>query len=110
MDKFGKTRVHIASCANYGSLEQNSAFSSCDCPLKQAWGSQDLLIGGLRAVCAECGVVAESNPFGSKEVRVFLKGLKEEQDKARGTSFMEKRKKLPATTESQSFDTAHVNG
>ncbi|CAI0384323.1 unnamed protein product [Linum tenue] len=105
MDQFGKTKVHIAGCANYGSQEKGT---SCDCPLKQAWGSQDSLIGRLRAACEECGVDPKANPFASKEVRFYLKGMKEEQDKARGTSFMKKRKrkKPQATTEAQSSEPA----
>ncbi|CAI0464787.1 unnamed protein product [Linum tenue] len=65
----------------------------CPCPLRQAWGSLDALIGRLRAAYEEHGGRPESNPFGTRAVRIFLREVRDFQAKARGVSYEKKRKR-----------------
>eukprot|EP00897_Mesotaenium_endlicherianum_P004142 jgi/Mesen1/3756/ME000205S03022 len=80
LDQFGKTKVHIASCQFYGA----SGANPCGCPMKQAWGSLDSLVGRLRAAYEENGGRPENNPFGARSVRLYLRETREHQAKARG--------------------------
>ncbi|KAJ4874191.1 Protein LIGHT-DEPENDENT SHORT HYPOCOTYLS 2 [Raphanus sativus] len=89
LDQFGKTKVHHQNCAFFG-LPNPPA--SCPCPLRQAWGSLDALIGRLRAAYEEHGAVPETSPFGSRSVRIFLREVREFQAKSRGVSYKKKRK------------------
>ncbi|BBG99371.1 Protein of unknown function D, partial [Prunus dulcis] len=52
LDQFGKTKVHLQGCMFYGQPEPPAP---CTCPLRQAWGSLDALIGRLRAAYEENG-------------------------------------------------------
>nr|CAD1834591.1 unnamed protein product [Ananas comosus var. bracteatus] len=45
----------------------------CPCPLRQAWGSLDALVGRLRAAFEENGGHPEANPFGARAVRLYLR-------------------------------------
>ena len=91
MDQFGKTRVHAQGCEFHG---QPKPRGSCSCPLRQAWGSLDALVGRLRAKYEENGGAEgrELNPFAASTVRVYLRGVKESQGKARGIRYRKKRK------------------
>nr|GMD38346.1 protein LIGHT-DEPENDENT SHORT HYPOCOTYLS 10 [Ipomoea batatas] len=80
LDQFGKTKVHLQGCIFYGQPEPPAP---CTCPLKQAWGSLDALIGRLRAAYEENGGSPETNPFASGAIRVYLREVKECQAKAR---------------------------
>ncbi|KAG8387917.1 hypothetical protein BUALT_Bualt02G0071200 [Buddleja alternifolia] len=80
LDQFGKTKVHVTSCPYFG---QPNPPAACACVLKQAWGSLDALIGRLRAAYEEDGGRRESNPFGAKAVRIYLREVRESQVKAR---------------------------
>ncbi|GMI84631.1 hypothetical protein HRI_002132400 [Hibiscus trionum] len=90
LDQFGKTKVHNQTCPFFG---LSNPPGPCPCPLRQAWGSLDALIGRLRAAYEEHGGAPERNPFGARVVRVFLREVKEFQAKARGVSYEKKRKK-----------------
>ncbi|KAK6911330.1 ALOG domain [Dillenia turbinata] len=90
LDQFGKTKVHNPSCPFFG-LPNPPA--PCPCPLRQAWGSLDALIGRLRAAYEEHGGKPEANPFGAKAVRLYLREVRDFQAKARGVSYQKKRKK-----------------
>ncbi|KAK9127353.1 hypothetical protein Syun_016150 [Stephania yunnanensis] len=93
LDQFGKTKVHQGGCAYFG---HPSPPAPCACPLKQAWGSLDALIGRLRAAYEENGGRPESNPFGARAVRIYLREVREGQAKARGIPYeKKKRKRLP---------------
>ncbi|KAG6750681.1 hypothetical protein POTOM_045189 [Populus tomentosa] len=70
LDQFGKTKVHNQTCPFFG-LPNPPA--PCPCPLRQAWGSLDALIGRLRAAYEEHGGRPEGNPFGAKAVRIYLR-------------------------------------
>lgn len=94
LDQFGKTKVHVAGCVYFG---QPNPPAPCACPLRQAWGSLDALIGRLRAAYEENGGRPESNPFGARAVRIYLREVKEGQAKARGRPY-EKKRKRPTTT------------
>nr|DAD26316.1 TPA_asm: hypothetical protein HUJ06_027784 [Nelumbo nucifera] len=94
LDQFGKTKVHLTGCAYFG---HPNPPAPCACPLKQAWGSLDALIGRLRAAYEENGGRPESNPFGARAVRIFLREVREGQAKARGIPY-EKKRKRPTTT------------
>ncbi|KAF8397224.1 hypothetical protein HHK36_016134 [Tetracentron sinense] len=95
LDQFGKTKVHLSGCAYFG--HQNPP-APCACPLKQAWGSLDALIGRLRAAYEENGGRPESNPFGARAVRIYLREVREGQAKARGIPYEKKKRKRPTTT------------
>ncbi|XWS15835.1 hypothetical protein CRYUN_Cryun34aG0035800 [Craigia yunnanensis] len=90
LDQFGKTKVHLHSCIFFG---QPDPPAPCTCPLKQAWGSLDALIGRLRAAYEEHGGSPETNPFGNGAIRVFLREVRECQAKARGILYKKKKKK-----------------
>ena len=90
LDQFGKTKVHNPTCPFFG-LPNPPA--PCPCPLRQAWGSLDALIGRLRAAYEENGGRAETNPFGARAVRFYLHDVRDFQAKARGVSYEKKRKR-----------------
>ncbi|KAK8491004.1 hypothetical protein V6N13_139782 [Hibiscus sabdariffa] len=90
LDQFGKTKVHNPTCPFFG-LPNPPA--PCPCPLRQAWGSLDALIGRLRAAYEEHGGRPEGNPFGARSVRIFLREVRDFQAKARGVSYEKKRKR-----------------
>ncbi|GMH12349.1 hypothetical protein Nepgr_014190 [Nepenthes gracilis] len=94
LDQFGKTKVHISGCPCFG---HPNPPASCACPLKQAWGSLDALIGRLRAAYEENDGRPESNPFGAKAVRIYLREVREAQAKARGIPYEKKKRKRPPT-------------
>ncbi|XP_057751980.1 protein LIGHT-DEPENDENT SHORT HYPOCOTYLS 10-like [Arachis stenosperma] len=89
LDQFGKTKVHNQGCMFYGQPEPPAP---CTCPLRQAWGSLDALIGRLRAAYEENGGSPETNPFASSAIRVYLREVRECQAKARGIPYKKKKK------------------
>lgn len=95
LDQFGKTKVHNPPCPFFG-LPNPPA--PCPCPLRQAWGSLDALIGRLRAAYEENGGTPETNPFGARAVRIYLRDVRDFQAKARGVSYDKKRKRPKPTT------------
>ncbi|KAK4790491.1 hypothetical protein SAY86_017795 [Trapa natans] len=95
MDQFGKTKVHVASCPYFGDPNPPAP---CTCPLKQAWGSLDALIGRLRAAYEMNGGQQVSNPFGAKAVRIYLREVRESHAKARGIPHEKKRKRSSSST------------
>ncbi|XP_073008310.1 protein LIGHT-DEPENDENT SHORT HYPOCOTYLS 5-like [Typha latifolia] len=92
LDQFGKTKVHGAGCAFFG---HPNPPAPCSCPLRQAWGSLDALIGRLRAAFEENGGRPESNPFAARAVRIYLRDVRESQAKARGIPYGKKKRKRP---------------
>lgn len=90
LDQFGKTKVHNAGCTFFG---QPNPPGPCACPLKQAWGSLDALIGRLRAAYEESGGRPEANPFAARAVRIYLREVRESQAKARGVPYEKKKRK-----------------
>ncbi|XP_054814031.1 protein LIGHT-DEPENDENT SHORT HYPOCOTYLS 10-like [Prosopis cineraria] len=92
LDQFGKTKVHIQGCLFFG---QSEPPGPCTCPLRQAWGSLDALIGRLRAAYEENGGLPETNPFASGAIRVYLREVRDSQAKARGIPYKKKKKKRP---------------
>ncbi|CAL9197161.1 protein LIGHT-DEPENDENT SHORT HYPOCOTYLS 5-like [Musa acuminata AAA Group] len=90
LDQFGKTKVHAPGCTFFG---HPNPPAPCVCPLKQAWGSLDALIGRLRAAYEENDGHQDSNPFGARAVGVYLRQVKENQAKARGIPYEKKKKK-----------------
>lgn len=103
LDQFGKTKVHLHGCIFFG---QPAPPAPCTCPLRQAWGSLDALIGRLRAAYEEHGGSPETNPFGSGAIRVYLREVKECQAKARGIPYKKKKKRK---NNSQLKGTDHQN-
>ncbi|KAG5603102.1 hypothetical protein H5410_034472 [Solanum commersonii] len=97
LDQFGKTKVHVTGCPYFG---HPNPPAPCACPLKQAWGSLDALIGRLRAAYEENEGKPESNPFGAKAVRIYLREVRESQAKARGIPYEKKKRKRPSTSSS----------
>ncbi|KAL3828055.1 hypothetical protein ACJIZ3_016857 [Penstemon smallii] len=96
LDQFGKTKVHAPICPFYG---HPNPPAPCPCPLRQAWGSLDALIGRLRAAYEENGAgKPETNPFGARAVRLYLREVRDLQSKARGISYDKKKRKRPPTT------------
>ncbi|XP_051127936.1 protein LIGHT-DEPENDENT SHORT HYPOCOTYLS 4-like [Andrographis paniculata] len=92
LDQFGKTKVHTHLCPFFG---HPNPPAPCPCPLRQAWGSLDALIGRLRAAYEENGGNPESNPFGARAVRLYLREVRDSQAKARGISYEKKKRKRP---------------
>ncbi|KAK1395346.1 ALOG domain-containing protein [Heracleum sosnowskyi] len=90
LDQFGKTKVHNQLCPFFG---HPNPPAPCSCPLKQAWGSLDALIGRLRAAYEENGGRPEANPFGARAVRLYLREVRDSQSKARGISYEKKKRK-----------------
>ncbi|XAR60769.1 hypothetical protein NMG60_11034266 [Bertholletia excelsa] len=90
LDQFGKTKVHVIGCPYFGNPNPPAP---CACPLKQAWGSLDALIGRLRAAYEENGGPPESNPFGARAVRFYLREVRGSQAKARGIPYEKKKRK-----------------
>ncbi|XP_022735110.1 protein LIGHT-DEPENDENT SHORT HYPOCOTYLS 7-like [Durio zibethinus] len=90
LDQFGKTKVHLQGCVFFGQPEPPGP---CTCPLRQAWGSLDALIGRLRAAYEENGGLPETNPFASGAIRIFLREVRDSQAKARGIPYKKKKKK-----------------
>ncbi|KAJ1702752.1 hypothetical protein LUZ63_002531 [Rhynchospora breviuscula] len=90
VDRSGKTRVHVATCPFFGCPNPPAP---CPCPLRQAWGSLDSLVGRLRAAYEESGGPRESNPFATRAVRLYLRGIRDAQARARGISYKGKKKK-----------------
>ncbi|RLN19539.1 hypothetical protein C2845_PM02G11690 [Panicum miliaceum] len=94
LDQFGKTKVHTPACPFFG---HPAPLAPCPCPLRQAWGSLDALVGRLRAAYEENGGRPENNPFGARAVRLYLREVRDHQSRARGVSYeKKKRKKAPA--------------
>ncbi|CAH9051254.1 unnamed protein product [Cuscuta epithymum] len=93
LDQFGKTKVHTPICPFYG---HPNPPAPCPCPLRQAWGSLDALIGRLRAAYEENGGKPETNPFGARAVRLYLREVRDLQSKARGISYEKKKRKRPS--------------
>ncbi|GER34813.1 hypothetical protein STAS_11055 [Striga asiatica] len=101
LDQFGKTKVHVPGCPFFG---QPDPPAPCPCPLRQAWGSLDALVGRLRAAYEENGGgPPESNPFGARAVRLYLREVRDLQSRARGVSYEKKKRKrvLPAAAAGQ---------
>lgn len=91
LDQFGKTKVHNQACVFFG---QPDPPSPCTCPLKQAWGSLDALIGRLRAAYEEHGGGSpDTNPFANGSIRVHLREVRESQAKARGIPYRKKKRR-----------------
>ena len=103
LDQFGKTKVHLHGCIFFG---QPDPPAPCTCPLRQAWGSLDALIGRLRAAYEEHGGSPETNPFGTGAIRVYLREVKECQAKARGIPYTKKKKKRSQIKGITNHDTA----
>ncbi|XP_061369946.1 protein LIGHT-DEPENDENT SHORT HYPOCOTYLS 4-like [Gastrolobium bilobum] len=98
LDQFGKTKVHTPICPFYG---HPNPPAPCPCPLRQAWGSLDALIGRLRAAFEENGGKPETNPFGARAVRLYLREVRDLQSKARGISYEKKKRKRPPPPQQQ---------
>ncbi|KAJ8616062.1 hypothetical protein MRB53_035434 [Persea americana] len=92
LDQFGKTKVHTQMCPFFG---HPNPPHPCPCPLRQAWGSLDALIGRLRAAFEENGGKQEANPFAARVVRLYLREVRDLQAKARGISYEKKKRKRP---------------
>ncbi|URE39808.1 hypothetical protein MUK42_26345 [Musa troglodytarum] len=90
LDQFGKTKVHAPGCTYFG---HPNPPGPCVCPLKQAWGSLDALVGRLRAAYEENDGLPESNPFGARAVGIYLREVKESQGRARGVPYQKKKTK-----------------
>uniref|UniRef100_A0A0D9WVB9 ALOG domain-containing protein n=1 Tax=Leersia perrieri TaxID=77586 RepID=A0A0D9WVB9_9ORYZ len=93
LDRFGKTRVHDPPCPSYGAGAAAVAVA-CQCPLRQAWGSLDALVGRLRAAFDERHAGgSDNNPFAARAVRLYLRDVRDAQAMARGISYPKKKKK-----------------
>ncbi|CAA0816831.1 Protein LIGHT-DEPENDENT SHORT HYPOCOTYLS 5 [Striga hermonthica] len=94
LDQFGKTKVHGPECPFFGRPDPPGP---CPCPLRQAWGSLDALVGRLRAAYEENGGGGgpEANPFGDRAVRLYLREVRDLQSRARGVSYDKKKRKRP---------------
>ncbi|CAA0817772.1 Protein LIGHT-DEPENDENT SHORT HYPOCOTYLS 10 [Striga hermonthica] len=107
LDQFGKTKVHLHGCVFFG---QPDPPAPCTCPLRQAWGSLDALIGRLRAAYEEHGGSPDANPFGNGAIRVYLREVKDCQAKARGIPYKKKKKRKMPTPPPTAAAAAAANG
>lgn len=108
LDQFGKTKIHNHGCPFFG---MPNPPAPCPCPLRQAWGSLDALIGRLRAAYEEHGGRPEANPFGARAVRLYLREVRDFQSKARGVSYDKKRKRpKPRPTPTSTSTTTTTSG
>ncbi|XP_006354481.1 protein LIGHT-DEPENDENT SHORT HYPOCOTYLS 4 [Solanum tuberosum] len=107
LDQFGKTKVHTQLCPFFG---HPNPPAPCPCPLRQAWGSLDALIGRLRAAYEENGGKPETNPFGARAVRLYLREVRDSQAKARGISYEKKKRKKTNPQLSSSSSLPPPNG
>lgn len=107
LDQFGKTKVHTENCPFFG---HPNPPAPCPCPLKQAWGSLDALIGRLRAAFEENGGQPETNPFGVRAVRLYLREVRDAQAKARGIGYDKKKRtrKPHVTTDSEAYGSTSI--
>lgn len=105
LDQFGKTKVHAPGCPFFGHPQPPAP---CACPLRQAWGSLDALIGRLRAAFEEHGGKPESNPFGARAVRLYLREVRELQAKARGIAYEKKKRKRAAPCDAHQLQASVV--
>ncbi|CAN6228806.1 unnamed protein product [Urochloa humidicola] len=141
LDRFGKTRVHAPPCPSYGGGRLAPApapEAACQCPLRQAWGSLDALVGRLRAAFDErhgggargsgAAVTAAAavqpaaeknageggggaaNPFAARAVRLYLRDVRDAQARARGISYTRKKKKRNKPQQGQSAAAANKHG
>ncbi|KAG6510111.1 protein G1-like5 [Zingiber officinale] len=101
LDQFGKTKVHVQGCPFFGHPYPPAP---CPCPLRQAWGSLDALVGRLRAAYEENGGNQETNPFGTRAVRLYLREVRDLQSKARGVSYEKKKRKKPPPPPTEHLD------
>ncbi|KAK2980084.1 hypothetical protein RJ640_012615 [Escallonia rubra] len=106
LDQFGKTKVHAVNCPFFGHPHPPAP---CPCPLKQAWGSLDALVGRLRAAFEENGGLPETNPFGARAVRLYLREVRDSQAKARGIVYEKKKRKKPRVSQHQPMNTSSNN-
>ncbi|KAK6271254.1 hypothetical protein POUND7_008352 [Theobroma cacao] len=90
LDQFGKTKVHIQTCPFFGNPQPPAP---CTCPLRQAWGFLDAIIGRLSNAYEEHGGKPEGNPFRARDVRIYLREVRDLQARARGLNY--KKRKLP---------------
>ncbi|PHU21623.1 Protein LIGHT-DEPENDENT SHORT HYPOCOTYLS 6 [Capsicum chinense] len=104
LDQFGKTKVHTHLCPFFG---HPNPPAPCPCPLRQAWGSLDALIGRLRAAYEENGGKPETNPFGARAVRLYLREVRDSQAKARGISYEKKKRKKTNPQLQQQHEVIH---
>ncbi|KAL1832404.1 hypothetical protein ACET3Z_002055 [Daucus carota] len=104
LDQFGKTKVHIPLCPFFG---HPNPPAPCSCPLRQAWGSLDALVGRLRAAYEENGGKPEANPFGARAVRLYLREIRDSQSKARGISYEKKKRKRVAPPQQPLMQSPH---
>ncbi|KAK3031979.1 hypothetical protein RJ639_036184 [Escallonia herrerae] len=72
LNQLGKTKVHAHPCPFF-----RHPSPPAPCPLRQAWGSLDALIGRLPAAFEENGGKPESNPFGARAVRLYLREIRD---------------------------------
>ncbi|CAO1948811.1 unnamed protein product [Urochloa humidicola] len=138
LDRFGKTRVHAPPCPSYGGgggarAAPSSSAPACQCPLRQAWGSLDALVGRLRAAFDErhggsprgSGATAAAaaqpaaennagdggaNPFAARAVRLYLRDVRDAQARARGISYTRKKKRNKQQGTSCAAASKHAGG
>ncbi|KAH7836663.1 hypothetical protein Vadar_004071 [Vaccinium darrowii] len=90
LDQFGKTKVHTPICPFYG---HPNPPAPCTCPLRQAWGSLDALVGRLRAAYEENGGNSETNPFGARAASAVTAATISREKKKRKSKHEKKKKK-----------------
>lgn len=107
LDQFGKTKVHSDVCPFFGHPHPPAP---CPCPLRQAWGSLDALIGRLRAAFEENGGQPETNPFGARAVRLYLREVRDAQAKARGIAYEKRKRRKPQLDNGSQESAVAING
>lgn len=82
LHELGQTKVHSATCPNFGHRYPVDPY--CDCPTQQPWTTLVALIGRLRVAYEENGGNPVTNPFNTIDVKVYLNDVKDSQERSRG--------------------------
>ncbi|KAL8264903.1 hypothetical protein R6Q59_023033 [Mikania micrantha] len=83
LNKFGDIRVHVQNCVLFG--HPNPA-ATCFCPLREAWGTLEVIATRLHAAYEE-NRFPYMETFGSSDLQAYLYEIRKSQEDAMGISF-----------------------
>ncbi|KAD4179491.1 hypothetical protein E3N88_28082 [Mikania micrantha] len=83
LNKFGDIRVHVQNCVLFG--HPNPA-ATCFCPLREAWGTLEVIATRLHAAYEE-NRFPYMETFGSSDLQAYLYEIRKSQEDAMGIPF-----------------------
>ncbi|KAD4179501.1 hypothetical protein E3N88_28092 [Mikania micrantha] len=83
LNKFGDIRVHVQNCVLFG--HPNPA-ATCFCPLREAWGTIEVIATRLHAAYEE-NRLPYMETFASNDLQAYLYEIRKSQEDAMGISF-----------------------